>query len=350
MIVAKLSRVDVEDRFFSLDPGEHRLGLDFSCEIALIHPDLAPEHLTLKVGEDTVLIMPKPDALVRLLKFSTGQVTTLTPGEWTHWYLGDRLVVADITIEIEGVKTEQVKQPLHRYRSLTASRTQLALACPVAFVSIVSAIVFDSEPSAPAHVGIQSAVNLHTEKADPAVVRDSLINLGATVTSLVERGDRWYATLRVANAAGRLRLKNGLAALGLPVSADIFVDQTIREAVDLELKNLGVTSRVLSQKDGVVTLSAIDDPVLHSKIVDTLTLDVPGVVAVQFEGVSPIDFTALAKHVTGIWDGANPYVVVDSGNIVRPGDVLGREAKLLNIAPGYLLIEMHGQKKKVLIQ
>ncbi len=360
MIVAKLSRSGVEDRFFSLDPGEHRLGSDFGCEIALIHPVLAPEHLVLKVGEDTVSIMPKPDAFAVLLKFSTGQATTLTPGEWTPWHLGDRLIVADISIEIEGIGPEEVAQPSRRHRLPEGPRTRLALAlaCLVALAGLAGVLLPGGEPSALAHAETQDEADRSAEEADraaraavdPSAVRTGLAGLGATVAGLVERGGQWHATLRVADAAERLKVKAGLVALGLPVSADILVDREIEEAAGLILKNLGAGSRVLGQKDGVVTLSAEGDPALRDKIAAALTSDVPGLVGVRFEAPSPVDLAALAERVTGIWHGENPYVVVDDGDIVRPGDALGLDATLVTIARGYLLVEVNGQKKKVSVE
>jgi len=375
MIVAKLSRAGVDDRSFSLDPGLHRLGSDFSCEIALIHAAVAPEHLTLKVEEDSVSILPKPGTSVTLFKHLTQQTITLPEEEWTPWHLGDRLIISDISIEIGGVKPEEPPRPRlgqrlfersHRLLERPLSRALLAVIFLVTLTGVVN-LLFPCKPDSPtaAHAKAQDPGARSGETvaksaageppaglpADPtSVLREKLTALGVSWENLTGKGQEGRATLRVRDAALRAQVQSMLADLGLPYSPDIYVDEDIAEAAALTVTNLGAGSQVLDSKDGVVTLSAIGDPTLREKIVQTLKSDVPGLAGVRFKASTPVDLAALAKRVTAIWPGPYPYVVVDDGAIVRPGETLGQDARLVAVANRYLLVEVNGYQKKVVIE
>lgn len=361
MIVAKLSQAGMDDRHFSLEPGQHRLGSDFACEIALIHPSVAPEHLTLDVGEDSVSILPADGAVVMLFKHSVQQAISLPPGQWTRWYLGDRLMIADISIELDGIGPEEQPRRPHVGEGLfegALPRTFFAAAFLLVLTGLVN-LLFSHGLESPgaAHAEPQRAVPGRSalgssvkSPADAAQIRKELEALGARVKTLAYRGGKWHAELRVRDAAARERLQAKLADSSLPLSAEIHVDKEIAEAAALIVSNLRGGSRVLGCQDGVVTLSAIDDASVRRKLVDTLKSDVPGIAGVRFEHTSPPDLSALAERVSGVWPGAYPYVVLDDGAIVRPGETIGQGAKLVTIARRYLLVEVHGQQKKVVME
>ena len=358
MIVAKLSRAGVDDQVFGLEPGQHRLGSDFSCDIALIHPAVAPEHLTLKVEEGRVAILPNPGAAVMVFRHVSQQVVTLHPREWAPFHLGDRLIVADLSLEIDGIEPEHGAQSGVRSASeRPLSRVLVTTILLIAVTGLNISFSHGPESLAAAHAiprhsasgaGQPASVEAVPQpKLGAAHIRRTLTGLGAKVESLKLKGDQWRATLRVEDAAARARVLAKLAELGLPISADIYADREIAEAVTLIAANLDSGAQVLDLRSGAVTLSAIHDAALREKLVKTLKSDVPGLADVRFQDPSPVDLAALGKRIIGVWHGAFPYVVVDDGAIVRIGETLERDVKLLAVAEEYLLVEVKGEQKKV---
>ncbi|MCT8989884.1 hypothetical protein NYR54_06195 [Chelativorans sp. SCAU2101] len=357
MIVAKLSRAGVDDQVFDLEPGQHRLGSDFGCEIVLIHPAVASEHLTLKVEEGHVAILPSRGAAVMVFRQASQQVVTLESGEWAPFHLGDRLIIADISLEIEGIEPEsEAPNGLSERPVLRAVVTAILLIAVTGLnmsfsrgpESLAAALAVPRlSASDSGQPGVEEVVP--QPEPDAALIRRTLAGLGVKVESLTFKDGRWQTILRVGDAAARAHVLARLAELGLPVSADIYADREIAEAVTLIAVNLNSGAQVLGLRNGVVTLSAIHDEALREKLVKTLKSDVPGLADVRFQDPSPVDLTALGKRITGVWHGAYPYVVLDDGAIVRLGETLERDVKLLAIAEGHLLVEVKGEQKKVLV-
>lgn len=361
MIVARLSRPNLDDLFLNLEPGEHRLGSDFNCEIVLIHPEVAPSYLTLKVGEESVAVLPEPGVSVTLYKHSVQDTILLKQGEWTPWHLGDRLVIADMSIEMDGLRAEEAP-PLHISRGLVGRPVRSLFAEIVLVVlTVVASLMLPrgSESPALAHAGPQeaartdlarSSVSVPQPAADAALVREKLAAIGANVENLKNENGKWTGTIRVVDGTARARVQEKIGGLRLPLSLDVYADRELAAAVEMTIANLGADTKVLGLKDGMVTLSAINDPELREKLVTALKSDVPGLGDVHFQYASPVDLAALAKRVDGIWPGVYPYVVLDNGEIVRVGETLEKDVKLIAIKRRHLVIEVNGQQKKVVLE
>lgn len=350
MVVAKLARAGIEDQVFSLEPGEYRLGSDFSCDFALIHPAIAPEHLKLKVGEDTVSIRPSGGAVVMLFQHASQAVVTLKSEEWIAVHPGDRLIIADVSLEIQGIR------PIDPNKVTQGALKAIpgAAAMAILFIAITGlnlTFTYGPDRIAAAHAEPtttdEPGRSSDNSDAEAEQIRQRLVDLGVIVDNITGDEQAWRVTLRVGDMAARKHILAELAKLAFPLVADIHVDAEIAEAVALIAANLDSGSQVLSVTNGVVTLSPIQDEALREKLVKTLQSDVPGLSDVRFEDSAPFDLGSLLLRVTAVWHGAFPYVVLDDGTIVREGEVLGHAAKLLAIQKTRLLVEVEGQQREV---
>jgi|UniRef100_Q11M69 hypothetical protein len=360
MIVAKLSRAGCEDRFFSLDPGEYRLGSDFNCEIALIHSEIAPEHLMLKVGEGSASVLLKPGSAATFFNHAAQRNLPLSQEEWTPWRPGDRLVIADIFLELDGVKAEEpdrgesAGKPVKR----RVSRKIALAAAALAVLAGIGNSLFTRELEGSTMARADQEQAGRTDPApvagqacpDDAALARILQFPGARIERLGCSGGNCSATLRASDAAVRERVQAKLTDTRTPLAVDIFVDSEIAEAAKLIIASLGVEARVLGNKDGVITLSAICDRELRKRLAGILKADVPGIAEVRFQPASPADLDTMAKRVVALWPGAYPYVVTDDGTVVRPGEQLGQNSRLVEVTGQHLLVEIDGQRQKVVVK
>ena len=358
MIIVKLSRPGYEDQLCELEPGDHRLGSDFSCEIALIHPELAPEHLTLRVSEGAAWFSACQGALVTLLRGAAQRSIPAEPQAWTPLYPGDRLRLADILLELDGVKPERpgkggaVQRLWKAWPSRVVAIATILLVC---FAVIANLLFLRHSPAAnasPRALQPLAAADpiASSPSLDKALVTRELQALGARIERVNCQGESCHATLRVDDVADRERVQAKLKDIRVPLSADVFADKEIASVTELIAANLGIEARVLRNEHGIITLSAIPDTKLREKLAGTLKTDVPGLVAVRFEVASPVDLESMAKRVTGVWVGAYPYVVTKDGAIVRPGDALEHDVKLVSITSKHLLVEVDGRQQKVIVR
>ena len=346
-----------------LEPGEHRLGSDFACEIVLIHPAVAPEHLTLKVDDAAVSILAKPGAPAALFKHALRRVVALGPEEWIPWHLGDRLTIADISFELDGLAPEKTTRPGQIQTLWKTPFPRLPVLAVLLFVALAGlanlSLPRESQDSptaraAPENEAAPTDVTLMPVVAQPALNDTLVTELLQKLEVKIERvsckiGD-CNATVRVRDTAARQRLQERLKQTGVPLSVDILADEEISNAAELIAGNLGIEAHVLGNENGEVTLSAINDLKLREKLAEILKQDVPGLDSVRFQAASPIDLDAMARRVTGVWPGAYPYVVTEDGSMIRPGDALGQDAKLVAVTGRHLLVEVDGQQKKVVVR
>jgi type III secretion system YscD/HrpQ family protein len=355
MIIAKVTSPGIDDRFFRLEPGTHIVGSSFNCDVVLLDDLVQPHHLTLHVTQTTVEVELAEGATARFKHFLYGRQSDSKSGDRIAWHLGDKLTIAELSVELQGVTAESVGVvPV----AAKTSRRRGKLGLFSATVCLLAGLLLTNLPFIGNNVDQPAAAD--ASDADKTITRSVTVKrplnaesiskqlhiLGLKPEKLIFRDGKWTGSLRVADETERRKLDEKLSTLTVHFEAEVHVDEQLKKAATITLSNLPGDIEIRSLKNGVLLLSTLEDEA-RSRTVQTLLNDVPGLDDVRFEVAFDANLDRIQNAVAAVWSGKFPYVVLTDDTIVRPGNNLNISTKLVDIYAEFFLIDMDDTQQRI---
>ncbi|RCS21556.1 hypothetical protein DUT91_23235 [Phyllobacterium salinisoli] len=349
MIVAKAKSPTSADRYFPLEPGVYSLGSNLKCDLVLLEKSVLARHIFFHVGNKTVDVEIAEQAGGVISRLFLKRMLQMASGERAPMFLGDRLQIGDVIIELEGIHWERPNgESIHKAGLVKRRLSFSLLSCGVLFTGILfplsaSAPSYRFQPLPPEH----PAGQLKSKPDAPRSIDENLKSLGI-VPAKVEpaAANRWEAVFRVANASQKNELEKKIAAIDPSLGAKVFADDELSGAAKLVLSNLPGQAKIIAVASGILTLKLLhNDEQLEETLARQLKEDIPGVVDVRFSREANADIEISRTNIVAVWQGDAPYVKLTDNRIIRPGDRLTPHGdKLVGITADSLRIESGGGK------
>ncbi|WP_176086015.1 FHA domain-containing protein [Martelella sp. HB161492] len=373
MILARVGKEGLEDRLFSIEDGLSTLGSGLDCDIVLLDDEIQQQHLTFRVeaNQFALMLMPAANAFLQRHQ-SKEEPIYLRAQEWVSCGNDDMLGIDGITITFSGIapvtESAQSASPARRAMSLISLKWMvpilagLGVACGI-ILAIGLSSASDSPSSArtapaptqasetdPAHL-TSDAPGAPVPSQDTALTAASLektlASKGISPKDLEESNGLWSFTLYVPDDAAREKVRETLASLNLPLSADIILDSDLATAVETSLTNMQSQAELVSVHSGVVTLKGPEETAEQQKIIATLQGDVSDMAEVVFDHDDAEQIAAIKKQISGLWSGSFPYVLLTGDKIIRPGQPINDSATLIGVEKNALIVDLDGQNKRI---
>ncbi|WP_420963856.1 hypothetical protein [Brucella sp. IR073] len=350
MIIAQVKSPTSEDRYFPLEAGVYSLGSDLACDLILLEKSILARHATLHVGDKTVEVEIAEHARGVISRFFPKRTLKMAAGERRPLFLGDKLQIGDLFMQVEGVDLERANRKSRR------AKRQFSLSLLSSGVFFIG-VFFSPSASAPYYAPPPLSREHPAEQRKPQPdasrsIEENVRALGVKPESLQQEPDnRWKAVFRVATAQQRVALEKKISATIPSLDARIFADDELSDAAKLVLANLPGQAQVLSAAHGVLTLQLRQgDQKLQETLAHQLSEDIPGVVNVRFGGDADADADVkdIRASIVAVWLGNPPYVKLAGNKIVRPGEPLTPKGpKLISITADRLRVQIDGTIKEV---
>lgn len=356
MIVAKISSPFIKDRFFQLNPGRSRVGSHLDCDVVLLDEGIRPVHMILHVAEGSVDVEINEGATASFRACASHTLSLLCAGDRLRWKCGDVLEIEGIAIELQGLAPPHAVPDApcaHRRHLPGRCQPGSVTGAIVAGLVVIGGWHLSGYASRPMADAAEQQVRVSTPvlvAPDWPAIAKQLEAFGLKPADLTYRDGRWAGVLRVPDEDALHLLNSALDGLHLPFEPKIHVDQQLHRAAERVLTNLAAGIHILSVDDGVARLSATShDPTAMRTIREHLRQDVPGIARVDFVRATASDLTHARAAVAAVWGGDFPYVVLADNSIVRPGNVLWRDIKLLEVKQDHIVVEVDGCNEKIAV-
>ncbi|UWQ81780.1 hypothetical protein K3725_21370 (plasmid) [Leisingera sp. S132] len=369
MLIIKIISEELEDRFVSLGEGVHAVGSSISSDIVLLEEQIDPLHFLIKVSPHGVEVEMSPDSSGHFQSSGEPAGRPAAPGSVLQWGWGDSLTIGGTQIKMQGEmlssptaslpQPEPAGKPAQGWRIKLAGSVAIGLMAGVLLLTQVGAV----ETELPG-IGSREASETasHAKALDPILAAQTTIPdrqeilagleaLGLQVTGLARSGDAWTGVLRVPDRAEQERIEASLSGLAPHFSPRFFADDRLAEAAEVVVESLALGATIETVAEGVVSVSRMTADAPKAQMLRTsLLADVPGLKSVVFDSRLQETAAMVESKIAGTWAGDFPYVLLEDGKTVRPGETIGKDAKLIHVHQKSIVIEISGSRQKVELQ
>lgn len=367
MIIAQISVPGRPDRKAELKDGRHVFGSDLGCDVVLLDKDVSPQHFAITIEGNHVVL----DVLDDCLTFARSGACDTNPGKQTSivWSAGSCLRIGELEFKLRGatfrasaeeLAMNKAARDLARLRITRKVRTVLmVLVCCIPVGAIATRTPDDYQSSN--DTGSSSALSVvETPTAAPPrtppkltaeMVANTLAGQGFKVHRPDYDGTAWRADVYLTedqDSADLTAIKDQLPFTFLP---HVFTDTALLDAAKLVLANLNVSGANPSIHLGILKVAGVaEDIVLRDRIKTTLTSDIPGLIAIEFDGPAIMELHKLTDEIVGVWSGDRPFVVLQDGRIIKPGQEIVVGITLIAVQPKSVRVRENGRDQDVRIK
>lgn len=365
MIIAKVSCLNQDDRYFELEQGSHTVGSDIGCDVVLFYPSVAPRHFIFYVDDKNVECVLCEGANGQFRRLVKSDIEICKVGERYSWYGGDIFIIDDVHIELQGLNIEamvKVKPTTVIFQPIYwALYTLIALI----FSAIFIYLSFANESNGPANASV-SHTPLVVEKqiapqapmispspgsgkADIKTIRQRLLDQNINVERITSQDGQKYITIRVANNKEKSVIEKQLKQIDDTLMPNFIIDEDLKQAAEIILSHLPGELKITNIHNGLLKISSSTEKINKDNLTNTLKNDVPGIKNVIFNIDKSSNIRHIKDKVAGVWLGKFPYLVLRDEKIIRPGEDIMDGIKLIKIQSHFIIVEIDKSQQKVAI-
>jgi hypothetical protein len=376
MPIVRIIANNQSDRLKSLSDGIFTFGSDFGCDVVLIDEGILPIHFRIEIQASMVTVWFEAGAQGTLHDHE-GQITPLEPGVVTVWHSNQNLRSAGIELQISGLPVVLAKpkrsQAASAIRNVAGTSWVKLLGGTAVAASLVMAntqnlfgMSRDTEPSTKVRMSMvmpqilddkqsigQSASALSPESAAKLNKAELLAHLQAAgFNSLDISSEGFNGVFYLERSHERDALTALIEQEGLQLRATTHLRSQLMSAINITLDNVGGDAKLASLDAGDVTLLGLrGNTKRRDEVIQTIRRDVPGVKSVHFRDAASSDARQATDQITAVWAGQRPYVVLNDGRIVRPGQQIADDIALFEVlSTSRITLTRDGINEEVSIQ
>ena len=355
MLIVKIISDGLEDRFVNLSEGIHTVGSNISSDIVLLDDGIDSLHFTVSVSLQRVEVEMSPDSSGILQGNLEDGGRPVEPGTVLQWTWGDTLTLGGTRIQMQG---DMLRNPAPTASQLesggkTGGTWRIKLMASVA-VGLFAGILLLTQVGAVETAGASAALDgAEIEAFSPEMaavsqpiklnrqqVLAALQERGIVVVSFAPLGDGWTGAVRVASRAEQMRVEASLAPLAPHFTPRFYADDRLAEAAAVVIKSIAPTAGIDSVESGVITIGGIAaDAQKVEMLRSNLMADVPGLLRVVFDSGQQQSVDVIGSKIAGTWAGEFPYVLLEDGRTIRPGEEIDKGAVLVQVRQEVIVIE-----------
>lgn len=337
------------DQQLPLAPGVSVFGSSFDADVVLFDQSVQPIHFQVTLTSQGAAISLSENAALSLVDIETSSVTELTPGQTLMLPAVVLLKTGEMEIRLSGLPVaDQANDEAPLTSGKGKGRRFLGTSVAIVCSGLVGVGLLLMPPVVA--IGSPSMVQLATpemmQTPMPAMapitlemLRDTLTASGYRPKSLQTVPDGFSATFNLTTEAEATALRKQLEQLKVSVSARIFVDASLEKAAGLVLAMTNREVAGIEVRGGELILKGAEyDPEWRREIEETLMRDIPGLIAMRFEGESDSWKTIFDTELVGVWSGENPYLVMSDGRRIRIGQKVNEDTVFLGVGEGAVLL------------
>ena len=344
MLIVKIKSDGLENRFARLAEGVHSVGSSINSDVVLLDGSIDPLHCYVSVSLQEVTVEMSPGSCGVLKRGRDQWIELAGAGNAFQWAWGDTLDLGGTQIQIQGDMLRD-SEPVPESADKTSRFRRIKLAGS-AVVGLFAAILLLAqvvttetghaktalETGAAEVLGLEMVDSDRAAKPDSQDILAGLEVRGITVVDFAPLGEGWTGTIWVATRDEQKRVEASLVALAAHFSPRIYVDERLEAAAELVIQSIAPDVDIEAISHGAIMLSGIaaDSPKAE-KLQDNLMADIPGIQAVTFDNRQQESLNMVGSKIIGTWAGEFPYVLLDGGRTVRPGEKIGKHAQLIQV-------------------
>ena len=288
------------------------------------------------------------------------------PGTVLQWTWGDTLTLGGTRIQMQG---DMLRNPAPTASQLesggkTGGTWRIKLMASVA-VGLFAGILLLTQVGAVETAGASAALDgAEIEAFSPEMaavsqpiklnrqqVLAALQERGIVVVSFAPLGDGWTGAVRVASRAEQMRVEASLAPLAPHFTPRFYADDRLAEAAAVVIKSIAPTAGIDSVESGVITIGGIAaDAQKVEMLRSNLMADVPGLLRVVFDSGQQQSVDVIGSKIAGTWAGEFPYVLLEDGRTIRPGEEIDKGAVLVQVRQEVIVIEFGMSRHEIKLQ
>ncbi|OED49567.1 hypothetical protein AB838_05760 [Rhodobacteraceae bacterium (ex Bugula neritina AB1)] len=366
MLIVKIISDGLEDRFVSLVEGVHTVGSSIDSDIVLLDGGIDPQHFSVVVSPEGVAVEMSADSSGNLQRSQVESVEPVDPGSSFQWAWGDTLILGGTRIQMQGdvlrnpafaapAPDSDGKTP-RPFRIKLVGSAAAGLFAAILILTQVGAVETGEAQAAPEAVeaeapAIEMADNNLPDKPDRQEVLAGLAARGITVAGFAPLGEGWTGTVRVATQSERMRVDASLGALAPYFTPRFFVDDRLAAAAELVIRSIAPKAVIESVANGEIMVSGIAADAPKAEMLrDNLMADVPGLQSVSFDNGRQESLDMVGDKIAGTWAGKFPYVLLEDGKTVRPGEEISKDALLIQVHQQAIIVEIGESRHEVKLQ
>ncbi|MBC8719588.1 hypothetical protein [Ochrobactrum sp. Marseille-Q0166] len=319
---------------------------------------VAAHHFTFNVNGSEVVVEVAPEASIRVESAGGAKDFVLKGGEHRVLCVGDRLWIGQMIVDVTGLSVRQDAGVSFARRDPAKTRIWPTLMC-CSGLTLLGVWLLSSISESSGGVN-SSGENYATPTIPTAIEASDVIGISSRQNVLDEfsyvslspfelqwRKGKWRAKLYVTHQSERADVIYKISNFPFAIDALVYSDQELKRVAETVLSSLGFSLDVCVEK-GIIKLSGINRQ-YRDKLRRDLIADIPGLREVTFKNSAGRELTSAEFGVVALWNGERPYVVTADNRIVRVGEIITTGVKLAQVRSDYVVIDFHGEFKKVSI-
>ena len=344
MLIVKIKTDGLENRFANLTEGVHSVGSSINSDVVLLDGSIDPLHCYVSVSLKGVTVEMSPGSCGVLKRGSEQWIKLAGAGTAFQWAWGDTLDLGGTQIQMQGdMLRYPAPVPESADKTSRFHRTKLAgsavvglFAAILLLAQVVTAEIGPTktalETGAAEVLGLEMADSAREAKPDSQDILAGLEARGITVVDFAPSGEGWTGKIWVATRDEQIRVEASLVALAAHFSPRIYLDERLAAAAELVIQSIAPDADIETISYGAIMLSGIaaDSPKAEM-LQNNLMADIPGIQAVTFDNRQQESLNMVGNKIVGTWAGEFPYVLLDGGRTVRPGEEIDKHAQLIQV-------------------